>query len=886
MATRYWVGNAGALDDTTHWSATSGGGGSAGVPGAADTAVFDANSFSSAAQTVTGAITCTTINIISTDYAFNLTMSGTVGLLNIQHASITLTSTATISNMTVNDATIALGGDLTITGTSLSTNTISLTASQITTGGFNITAAYVNTTAFGGSNVIVGSTTITCNKFIGSLKHSTSHTVNLVLNGVSGSELKMLQTTGANVITNLTLIPDGTNSIAITNNVGITNELIMYGGDYVITASKYIYLNTGVDWTCNSTSLDRINISSSSAGTPCLITSAGDNYEVSYLEITDCTASGGDFIANYSLDWGGNTGWTIPEYETMFFMFGDKLYAWNGLSYQVYDGTTALTAVTGYRPKAVINAPPTGGGTAFEQINMLNDGVTYTYTPSQATESDTATGGDATHITLSATASAVDDHYNTATIRITWGTGAGQERTILDYDGATKIAEVSVAWVTNPDNTSEYTITGIPVATDYVISSGAILSVDKVTVDGVEIAEGAGAGKYTKVLTAPATVTFGTAPTGGVGSVEIDWTMTATLNRNEMDKYRYAIDYSGDNDYRMFIWGNPELKNRRRWSGLANGIPSAEYFETTAFDDIGNGEYAITDIVRHYSYQKIFLEQGVKYSHYDTVDIGGVTTAIFPVFELNDETGNVAPAQVKIVNNNAYSIYRGIHAWSRTNVREETNEKMISDRINKTLLEEDLTQAKTVIWHKNKEYWLHIGDTVWVYNYANDTFYTFDNIEATCFIVINDEMYFGTEAGTIEKFDTDLLTDNGTAISAIWQMGFTDCGVDYRYKNSYGIYVGARVDGDTYYEIGYTTEDGGSVANVACPADYSDILDFSDIDFSDFTFSTFMIMSPLYLDIPTKDFVYISYSIESATTTDVCTILSLTIPIRYSGKVY
>lgn len=882
MANRYWVGNAGALDDTAHWSSTSGGGGSAGVPGAADTAIFDDNSFDADGYDVSGSITCATINVSSTSN-FNLTINGTVGLLNIQHTSLALTSTATLSNMIVNDGTIILGADLTISGTSISTNTLTLTAASIITGGFNITAPYVSTTMSGAFSVFTGNTVITCNKFNG----SGGNNVSIVLNGVSGSSLKMLQALSANVLYDLTIIPDSSNSVMILDTVRIKHTLTMYGGNYVITAGKEILLfNTSAVWTCNSSSLNRVCISSSIKGTPYLISSLGANYEVSYLEITDCTASGGDFIANYSLDWGGNTGWTIPEYETMFFMFGDKLYAWNGLSYQVYDGTTALTAVTGYRPTAVINAPPTGGGTAFEQINMLNDGVTYTYTPSQATESDTATGGDATHITLSATASAVDDHYNTATIRITWGTGAGQERTISDYVGATKIAEVSVAWVTNPDNTSEYTITGIPVATDYVISSGAILSVDKVTVDGVEIAEGEGAGKYTKVLTAPATVTFGTAPTGGVGSVEIDWTMTATLNRNEMDKYRYAIDYSGDNDYRMFIWGNPEQKNRRRWSGLANGIPSAEYFETTAFDDIGNGEYAITDIVRHYSYQKIFLEQGVKYSHYDTVDIAGVTTAIFPVFELNDETGNVAPAQVKIVNNNAYSIYRGIHAWSGTNVREETNEKMISDRINKTLLEEDLSQAKTIIWHKNKEYWLHIDDTVWVYNYANDTFYTFDNIEATCFIVIDDEMYFGTEAGTIEKFDTSLTNDNGTVIDALWRMGYTDCGVNNRYKNSYGIYVMARIDGSTYFDVSYITDNGGSITPVPCNSDFSHILDFSDIDFADFSFITTQIMSPQYLDIPTKDFVYISYSIESATTTDVCTILSLTIPIRYSGKVY
>lgn len=48
-----------------------------------------------------------------------------------------------------------------------------------------------------------------------------------------------------------------------------------------------------------------------------------------------------------------------------------------------------------------------------------------------------------------ATASAVDDFYNGMTIRITDGPGAGQERTIIDYFGGTKIAHVDLDWEPN-----------------------------------------------------------------------------------------------------------------------------------------------------------------------------------------------------------------------------------------------------------------------------------------------------------------------------------------------------------------------------------------------------------------------------------------------------
>lgn len=75
--------------------------------------------------------------------------------------------------------------------------------------------------------------------------------------------------------------------------------------------------------------------------------------------------------------------------------------------------------------------------------------------------SGTAQAGGATTVTLAAGDTQADDYYNTMIIKITGGTGSGQERTISDYVNATKVATVSSAWTTNPDNTSTYTIHNI-----------------------------------------------------------------------------------------------------------------------------------------------------------------------------------------------------------------------------------------------------------------------------------------------------------------------------------------------------------------------------------------------------------------------------------------
>lgn len=80
----------------------------------------------------------------------------------------------------------------------------------------------------------------------------------------------------------------------------------------------------------------------------------------------------------------------ITDARTFFFGFSDKLYVQNGIEYKVWDGTGSFTDVSdnAYIPLIQINTPPAGGGTAFEEINMLTgkrrvqfdgDGTSATY---------------------------------------------------------------------------------------------------------------------------------------------------------------------------------------------------------------------------------------------------------------------------------------------------------------------------------------------------------------------------------------------------------------------------------------------------------------------------------------------------------------------------
>jgi len=72
------------------------------------------------------------------------------------------------------------------------------------------------------------------------------------------------------------------------------------------------------------------------------------------------------------------------------------------------------------------------------------------------------TGNTATRIELAASASATDGAYDPARVNIIAGTGAGQSRRILEYDGTNRYAYICRDWKTIPDATSEYAITYDP----------------------------------------------------------------------------------------------------------------------------------------------------------------------------------------------------------------------------------------------------------------------------------------------------------------------------------------------------------------------------------------------------------------------------------------
>lgn len=120
--------------------------------------------------------------------------------------------------------------------------------------------------------------------------------------------------------------------------------------------------------------------------------------------------------------------------------------------------TAAVDAITA---DIIANAFDKGDGLfdpATDSPQAIRDRGDVAWASTAAMHTGTAQAGAAGTITLAAGASALDDYYARSGIVITGGAGAGQERLITGYVGATKVATVDENWKTNPDNTSTYEV--------------------------------------------------------------------------------------------------------------------------------------------------------------------------------------------------------------------------------------------------------------------------------------------------------------------------------------------------------------------------------------------------------------------------------------------
>lgn len=491
---------------------------------------------------------------------------------------------------------------------------------------------------------------------------------------------------------------------------------------------------------------------------------------------------------------------TVANAPTNMFYFGTKLYIQDGTNYKSYDGTT-LADVTGYAPKIAVNVPPTGGGTLFEQVNLLSGSKRVTFSPTAS-------------------------------------------------------------------------------ATVFVLPEASVESIDWVKVNGVAVTTG-----ITKDLTT-AKVTFASGQTEGTDTIEIQWTKANATNRAMITKCTQAFLYGGASDTRVFMYGNPDTKNREYFTGVAT-TPTAEYFPANNYKDIGSSQYAITGMARQYDRQIIFTEKETYYGAIDTFyDATDILITDFPALPINSEKGNIAVGQPRIINNSPISICNdGIYQWLSTTVRDERNAVRISDRVYADLKYLDLSTAKTVDWEEKSELWICVGSKCWIYNYGNDTWYTRDNVKAYNFIVIDGELYFGTD-GTINKFGADLRIDNSTeVIDAVYQTGFYAFGAEWLKKNISKLWISGKPESKFEVELSCTIRTARGTETIEIGTATHDIIDFAHMDFEHMTFETDILAKPFRFKAGAKDFAYFMLTLRSRDEIARATILNVILDVTQGGEI-
>lgn len=421
----------------------------------------------------------------------------------------------------------------------------------------------------------------------------------------------------------------------------------------------------------------------------------------------------------------------------------------------------------------------------------------------------------------------------------------------------------------------------------YQVPETSIASVDIVKVNGVTKTVTT---DYT-VNTTTGRVTFqtGKIPTAGLDNVEIYWTK-ANNDRNVVVKNRAFVEFKN----RMFLYGSSTASNMIIWSGLADGVPSAEYFPALAFQPVGSTNTGVIDVINGYDRLIVTKPRRAYFMLYDVHMSDSIDVVNFPLSDLNDAVGSQAFAQGQVIENYPITLENGIQEWVRTDEKDEKNAKDISLRIKLELNQLDLSTALTVDFRERNEYWIVINKTLYIYNYG---LYGYENGKLvkgiyskvvledtpTCITNINGEIYFGTDTGLIMKFSPDFLTFNGVAIEEHWESSFMDFGANYLTKTLDKVYVGLQPQLKSQATINYISniETGRLPVSIKY---HRQIFQLGSVNFGDFSFALSTNPQPKRVRLKAKKWTYLKITIDNISATETCKILNFTINIVYGGE--
>lgn len=303
-------------------------------------------------------------------------------------------------------------------------------------------------------------------------------------------------------------------------------------------------------------------------------------------------------------------------------------------------------------------------------------------------------------------------------------------------------------------------------------------------------------------------------PARAVNSYEVCYSMPTEIDyRSQVTGNHFAELFSGPTDNMVFIYGDGT--NRALYSGMDyDGMPRADYFPDQYEVHVGDSNTPLTAMIRHYGDLVCYKTDSAWAITQSSMELasGDNTIAIYCT-PVNRDKGNVAPGQVRLVENNPVTcsereLYQWINSsyYTSTLSRDERQARRISDRIQSSIKEIDLPEC--CMWDDNdgQEFYISDNKVTLVWNYAADAWYRYEGIDAACMCNFQGEVIYGTSDGLIARLTYDSLGDMGYPVKAEWVSGAIDFGAANMRKYSSSMWIGLKPETGTSVDVKLITD--------------------------------------------------------------------------------
>lgn len=376
-------------------------------------------------------------------------------------------------------------------------------------------------------------------------------------------------------------------------------------------------------------------------------------------------------------------------------------------------------------------------------------------------------------------------------------------------------------------------------------------------------------------------------PPAGTNTLEITW-RKGNGSRQDVSGMRFAELFNGENDTRVFLYGDGT--NKTIYSGVEydSGQPSAEYFPDLYEAAIGESNTPITALVRHYNRLMAFKPGSAWMVQYGNLTLSDSrTTAAFYVQPINRQFGNDAMGQVNLLENDPLTLDVGsVYQWKSSSLgyisTGESNAKRISDRVTETLASFRAKDVLTFNLKSRREYWFLYEGQALILNYGNDCWYYYNNLPFVRMVEADTEIFGLCRDGRIVRMSRDYRSDDGEELDCYAATGSMDFDRDWLRKYSPMIFVAIQPESGARIHVTAMSDRRSDYPEKTIAYSFAS---FSHVDFNHFSFSTNRKpkVKRLKLKVKKATFYKLIFKLKSKTAT--ATVIETDVQLRYAGAV-